>query len=152
MAFDSGLTMDERVTTLYQPDTLLPEQFLDTFRRKLLLEPEKKLMLAMLEDGVACFQKSLLARDGKGKAQFRDAEQWIFHGGESGIFSFELVCESLGLEPNYLRRGLKQWKQRRLAQTAPAPVTQLRPARPRPHRGPAQLGQHGRRLRRAARR
>ena len=59
MANDQGLTMEERVTSLFQPDTLLPEQYLDTYRRKLHLEPEKKLMLAILEDGIACFQKYL---------------------------------------------------------------------------------------------
>ncbi len=61
MAYENGLSMDERVTSLFQPDTLLPDQYLDTFRRKLHLEPEKKLMLAILEDAVACFQKYLLS-------------------------------------------------------------------------------------------
>jgi hypothetical protein len=80
------------------------------------LEPEKKLMLAILEDAVACFQKFLLARDSKGKAQFRDTEDWIFQGTDLGIFSFDIVCETLGLEPNYVRRGLAHWKKQRLAQ------------------------------------
>jgi len=68
MSYDTGLSMEERVTSLFQPDTLLPEQYLDTFRRKLYLEPEKKLMLAILEDAIACFQKYAFARDSKGKA------------------------------------------------------------------------------------
>ena len=76
-SYDTGLSMEERVTSLFQPDTLLPEQYLDTFRRKLHLEPEKKLMLAVLEDAIACYQKYLFARDSKGKALFEDAEQWI---------------------------------------------------------------------------
>lgn len=152
MAYENGLTMEERVTSLFQPDTLLPDQFLDTFRRKLHLEPEKKLMLAILEDAVACFQKYLTARDGKGKAQFRDTDEWIYRGGDSGVFSFDLVCETLGLEPNYLRRGLAQWKQQRLAQAAPAPVTALRPPRDKPRRGAAHSGRPKGRLRRVARR
>ena len=41
------------------------------------LEPEKKLMLAILEDAVACFQKYVFARDGKGKALFRETEDWV---------------------------------------------------------------------------
>ncbi len=152
MAYENGLTMEERVTSLFQPDTLLPDQFLDTFRRKLHLEPEKKLMLAILEDAVACFQKYLTARDSKGKAQFRDTDEWIFRGGDSGVFSFDLVCETLGLEPNYLRRGLAQWKKQRLAQTAPAQVIALRPPRDKPRRGAAHSGRPKARLRRAARR
>ena len=73
MSYDTGLSMEERVTSLFQPDTLLPEQYLDTFRRKLYLEPEKKLMLAILEDAIACFQKYAFARDSKGKALFTEA-------------------------------------------------------------------------------
>ena len=52
--------MEERVTSLFQPDTLLPEQYLDTFRRKLHLEPEKKLMLAILEDAHRLLSEILL--------------------------------------------------------------------------------------------
>ena len=77
MSYETGLTMEERVTTLFQPDTLLPDQYFDTFRRKLHLEPEKKLMLAILEDAVACYQKHVVARDGKGKALFHEAEAWV---------------------------------------------------------------------------
>ena len=39
--------------------------FLETFRRQSYLEPEKKLMLAVLENGVECFQKYAFARDRK---------------------------------------------------------------------------------------
>jgi len=141
--------MDERVTSLFQPDTLLPDQYLDTFRRKLHLEPEKKLMLAILEDAVACFQKYLFARDSKGKAQFRDTGDWIFQRDDSGVFSFNIVCETLGIEPNYLRRGLEQWQQRVTQQTQ-AQVIQLRPPRDKPRRGMAISGLPKPRLRRAA--
>jgi len=150
MAYEIGLTMEERITSLFQPDTLLPDQFLDTFRRKLHLEPEKKLMLAILEDAVACFQKFLLARDSKGKAQFRDTEDWIFQGTDLGIFSFDIVCETLGLEPNYVRRGLAHWKKQRVAQQTQAQVISLRPPRNKLRRGPALSGGPKPKLRRAA--
>jgi hypothetical protein len=127
MANDQGLSMEERVTSLFQPDTLLPEQYLDTYRRKLHLEPEKKLMLAILEDGIACFQKYLFARDSKGKALFREAEVWVEEKGGEAVFSFDAVCESLGLDPNYLRRGLRAWKARALAQHSQDRVVRLMP-------------------------
>ena len=127
MAHDQGLSMEERVTSLFQPDTLLPEQYLDTYRRKLHLEPEKKLMLAILEDGIACFQKYLFARDSKGKALFREADAWVEEKDGEAVFSFEAVCESLGLDPNYLRRGLSAWKAQALAQYSQARVVRLTP-------------------------
>lgn len=130
MVQDQGLSMEERVTSLFQPDTLLPGQYLDTFRRKLHLEPEKKLMLAILEDGIACFQKYLFARDSKGKALFREAEAWVEEKGSEAVFSFDSVCEALGLDPDYLRRGLANWKARALAQRNQIKVVRLAP-RPR---------------------
>ncbi|MGH7886967.1 MAG: hypothetical protein ACREPG_03810 [Candidatus Binatia bacterium] len=131
MAYDQRLSMEERVTSLFQPDTLLPEQYLDTFRRKLHLEPEKKLMLAILDDGIACFQKYVFARDGKGRALFREAETWVEEKGGEAVFSFDSVCESLGLDPDYLRRGMRTWKARALAQPSQGKVVPLTP-RPRP--------------------
>ena len=142
--------MEERVTSLFQPDTLLADQFLDTFRRKLHLEPEKKLMLAILEDAVACFQKYLFARDSKGKAQFRDTEDWFFQGSDLGIFSFDIVCETVGLEPNYVRRGLAHWKKQRLTPQTQVQIISLRPPRDKLRRTPARSGRPKPRLRRVA--
>jgi len=133
MSYDTGLSMEERVTSLFQPDTLLPDQYLDTFRRKLHLEPEKKLMLAILEDAIACFQKYIFAQDGKGKALFRESEGWIMEEAGEGIFAFDSVCEGLGLHPSYVRRGMAAWKDRTLAQRTQAKVYQLT-GRPRKHK------------------
>src|SRR5215813_3395800 len=106
MSYETGLSMEERVTSLFQPDTLLPEQYLDTFRRKLHLEPEKKLMLAILEDAIACYQKYVLVRDFKGKSLFGEAEGWVLDRGGESIYAFDSVFESLGLNADYLRRGM----------------------------------------------
>ena len=111
MSYETGLSMEERVTSLFQPDTLLPEQYLDTFRRKLHLEPEKKLMLAVLEDAIACFQKYVFAREGKGKILFQEAEDWVQDTNSDWLFSFANVCETLGFNPDYLRQGLVRWKE-----------------------------------------
>jgi hypothetical protein len=97
--------MEERVTSLFQPDTLLPEQYLETFRRKLHLEPEKKLMLAVLEDAIACFQKYVFARDGKGRMLFQEAADWVQDSNSDWLFSFANVCKTLSFSPEYLRRA-----------------------------------------------
>jgi hypothetical protein len=44
--------LDERIGSLFQPDTLLGEDYAANFRRKIPLEPERILLLAILEDGV----------------------------------------------------------------------------------------------------
>jgi hypothetical protein len=150
MSYETGLSMEERVTSLFQPDTLLPEQYLDTFRRKLHLEPEKKLMLALLEDAIACYQKYLFARDSKGKALFEEAEEWVRQPGGS-VFAFDSVCELLGLNPDYLRRGMAEWKQAALTQRAAAKVYQLAPE-PRKQRRGAAVSRRSRRTRQRLRR
>lgn len=150
MSYDTGLSMEERVTSLFQPDTLLPDQYLDTYRRKLHLEPEKKLMLAVLEDAIACYQKYLFARDSKGKALFDEAKDWVEETGSGSVFAFDSVCETLGLNPDYLRRGMVEWKKTALAQRAQAKISQLTPRPQRQRRRAAVPRRAARRLRRAA--
>ncbi len=41
--------------SLLQPDGLFPVPYLETIRNKVYVDPEKMLMLAVLEDGIACF-------------------------------------------------------------------------------------------------
>jgi hypothetical protein len=91
------------------------------------LEPEKRLMLAVIEDAVACFQKYIHARDTRGRTMFREAEQWILEKNSDGLFSFESVCEVLGLNPDYVRHGLMQWKEAKLASRPRANVYRLAP-------------------------
>jgi hypothetical protein len=108
----AGFGGDERIASLFQPDAVLAEQYFDNFRRKSPLEPEKALFLAVLEDGIRCFQDNLFTENDKKKILFQDAEKWLF-GDESGwIFSFASVCAVLGLDPQYLRRGLRNWQER----------------------------------------
>ncbi len=49
--------LDERIGSLFQPDTLLAEDYAANFRRKIPLEAERTLLLAVLEDGIRCFKK-----------------------------------------------------------------------------------------------
>ena len=150
MSYDTGLSMEERVTSLFQPDTLLPDQYFETFRRKFHLEPEKKLMLAILEDAVACFQKYIFARDGKGKMLFRESEEWVEGRNADGIFSFDSVCEMLGFDPAYLRQGLVGWREKALSQHAHAKVYQFKPRRRKSKRGAAISSRSHQRMRRVA--
>ena len=116
MAYDAFLGVEEKMGSLFQPDTLLPAQYFDTFRRKANSEPEKKLMLAILEDAIDCFQKYIFARDGRGKGIFREAEDWILEENGDRLFSFETVCDGLGFNPSYVRQGLLRWKEMALAE------------------------------------
>lgn len=110
---------------LFQPDTILAPQFFATLRRQ---APSKRgewqLIIAVLEDAINCFQKYFLARDNQGRRLFRDAYEWIMvsqrphapsRGNDDVGFTFEYICEVLGLEPDYLRGGLERWREQQLA-------------------------------------
>ena len=125
MANEMTTNVEERVASLFQPDTLLPAQFLETYRRKSHMEPETRLMLAVLEDAVACFQKYVVARDERGVELFREAEQWILQEDSEWLFSFDNICESLGINPEYLRGGLVRWKQAVLQKQPKAKVYEI---------------------------
>ena len=107
-------TLDEKLPGLFEPDTLLPIQYFEAMRRKHLLEGEKRLILSVLEDAVECFMKCIDSTTNKGQRLFRDADDWINLEDKHWVFSFDNVCEMLDIEPEYLRRGLQRWKERRL--------------------------------------
>lgn len=99
---------------LLEAETVIFDKFDEVFRRKQHIEPEKGLMFAILEEGISCFQRQLFARTQKGKNLFREAEAWILEQNSDGIFSFENICDTLGLSSNYLRAGLTAWKNQQL--------------------------------------
>jgi hypothetical protein len=105
----TGLTAEERIGVRFQPDSLLSAQYFDTLRRKSFLEPEKRLMLAILEDAVDCFQNNVLAQSLKSRRLFQEAEKWIVEVDGDWFFSFENICETLEINPAYVREGLLQW-------------------------------------------
>ena len=82
-----------RIESLFQPDILLSFQHQATYRRRFNLEPEKLLMLAVLEDAIVCFQDNLGATCRRKQALYTDAEQWILDNDTSYLFSFENVCK-----------------------------------------------------------
>jgi hypothetical protein len=103
---------EDKISSLFQPDTVLSEQYFENLRRKTYFEPEKRLMLAVLEDAIRCYQDNLHARKSKRRRLFEETEEWIVTGTDDYVFSFRHVCEALGLSPEYLRQGMLRWKQR----------------------------------------
>lgn len=116
---------EEKTFSLFQPDILLPAQYFATTKRKDHLDPEKKLMLAVLEDAIWCFQHCLLAQDKRGKSLFSEAEEWIMEEHTDWLFSFQNICEVLGLNPQYVREGLIRWKRKALNGRVQAQVFRL---------------------------
>ena len=87
---------------LLQEAPVLPEQF---FWQEKLDKPEKKLMEAVLDDALACWQR------GKNKAHARrlkkEAEEWFFSEECQWPFSFLYICDVLGFDGGNIRELIK---------------------------------------------
>ena len=96
---------------IFQPDILIGAQYETTQCRRFHLEPERVLMLAVLQDAVLCFQDHVAATCQRKQMLHRDAAEWIFSTDRSYLFSFENICDALGYDADYMRQGLARWKQ-----------------------------------------
>ena len=103
-------------TALFQPDSLLPTQFFTTLRQKSYTTGERRLMVAILEDAVECFQKYLWATSNRSRQLRADAEAWFLSDDTSWPFSFLNICEALDIHPLLFRQGLLRWKGQQLTQ------------------------------------
>jgi hypothetical protein len=102
----------EERAPLFEPDVLLPSQYFDRVRRSAEYESERRLMVAVLEQGVNDYLKNLDARDPRQQELWREAEAWVEDRDPRWIFSFENICHVLAIEPEYLRRGLHACRER----------------------------------------
>jgi hypothetical protein len=107
---------------------LTPGQYYDGIRADdSCARPIKRLMLAVLEDAMRCYQAYTNSRSGAQRRLFVDAEAWLMDRKADGPFAFEAVCETLGIDPRCLREGLRRWRlqqidglnPRRLARRSP---------------------------------
>jgi hypothetical protein len=87
-----------------------PAQFYDPPTNLAHGRPEAELMRAVLKDALLCFQKGLVHPGRRVQRLAREAEEWLFSDDDSWPCSFVSICAVLGLEPEYLRRGLRSWR------------------------------------------
>jgi hypothetical protein len=97
------------IGALFETDTLASERYQRLFRSSQ-IPPEKRLILAILDDAVQSFIATMRPRNPKELREFEAAQTWIMEANSDWIFSFESVCDQLGLDPDYLRGGLQKLK------------------------------------------
>lgn len=112
---------------LFQPDALLPSQYFETLKKRVPSEPEYRLVLAVLQDAIECFQKPVRARDRKARERFEDAAAWLASDDRKWPYSFINICELLCLDPAYIRRGLTAWQEAQAPLRSCATVLALKP-------------------------
>jgi len=118
------LTTLETIIDASVPETILPIQYFDRLTARVTDVPEKRLMFAVLLDAVIHLQR----RDSRGAAE---AVEWIEGEPDGSVFSFQNICESLGLEPTGLARALLAWHYGPRTARLGVPARQLRTAHPK---------------------
>jgi len=99
--------VDSPSSYILQPDVALPAQYFRASRIQ--AQGEQRLLLAVLEDAIVCFRKNAFARDRRGQRLFRETREWMMSQ-DRQAFSFEYVCDVLGIEPQAVRRSLESWR------------------------------------------
>jgi hypothetical protein len=85
---------------------VLPSEGSGPFRYGASRQPEKLLLLAVLQEGIATFVRCREASTRRERREFVAAEEWLTSEARSGPFDFENVCAALDFEPSYLRARL----------------------------------------------
>ena len=78
-------------------------------------------MHAILEEAIKTYRMHVSAKGGRDYRLFIDAQNWIMARNDEWLFSFENICEVLGLDPDFVRSGMNRWKdqQRDVATSVP---------------------------------
>jgi hypothetical protein len=96
----------DKLDMMFEPDPVVSHLYLESFKPRHQLEPEKELMLAVLTDAIECMQKHSDSRQATGIKLYQEAKEWIFDENERDAFSFLNICAALNLDPCYIRRGI----------------------------------------------
>lgn len=98
-----------------ESDALLPAQFYGPRRGNAALEPQKRLMMAILVDAIRCYQRNFAAVTLRKRREFREAQNWLFKDRNDGPFAFDTVCYVLETDPDLLRQRLIRLQYARVA-------------------------------------
>lgn len=93
-------------------DTLLPSQFWATLADPR-SEPEKRLMVAVLEEAMSLYLNAGGTAAEDRRALVREAERWFASDDRGATFTFGSICDILGLDTGRVRHALAAWRRRR---------------------------------------
>jgi hypothetical protein len=89
-------------------------------------EPENRLMLAVLEEALVTFQRGLDSPVAERRKRYCEVDKWVSSTDTDWPFSFENICSTLRIDPDYIRSGLHTMKNRSLLRRDAAKGRKLR--------------------------
>lgn len=108
---------------------------LDKVPDELAREPENRLMLAVLEEALVTFQRGLNSPVAERRQRFFEVDRWVAERDSDWPFSFENICSTLRIDPDYIRAGLRHMKCQQLARATATRGRKLRRERIYDRRG-----------------
>jgi hypothetical protein len=100
--------MEETSRVRPEPDVIIPAHLLG----RTIATPEKRLLLAVLEEAVGTYHRYVVATDPRDRSIFVAVEEWFACEDATWLYSFVSICDALGLEATYVRSGLRPWVER----------------------------------------
>lgn len=111
------------VPRFFAPDIITPDQHLDRIRPASADCPEIRLMLAVMENGIATYLRyaaeAQIPAKRRARRLFGEAKAWVESSDTSWPYSFENLCTALGFDPGQLRKGLGSWEMANMMQRRP---------------------------------
>lgn len=111
---------------VFEDDIMLPEQYFARLRLRADYPGEQRLLLAVLEDAVHCFQTNIGARTPRRRNIFEQAEEWLLGGPCDALVTFDYVCDVFGMDAEYMRAGIRRWRDRHLTDAGAVHDTAVR--------------------------
>lgn len=114
-----ALSIEQRKGAWKVPDVefgiILPVQFGGIYGGGKAASGVQRLMLAVLEDAIRCWQGDVwvthraAARKHLRSRAAHEAEQWLFECDDNGPFSYRTICETLEIDAEWLRKGMREF-------------------------------------------
>jgi hypothetical protein len=95
------------------PLVTLPAQFNDLSRRSYFQDGERRLMVAVLEAGIHDYLINANPKTAEQRMRFAEVSHWMdLSSPRPYLFSFQGLCDALGIDPRALRRMLEAMRRR----------------------------------------
>ena len=95
----------------FAPDIITPEQYADRMKPASADRPEIRLMLAVMENGIATYLRyaldACIPAKRRARRLFGEAKAWVESDDISWPYSFANLCTALGFDVSQMRRGLE---------------------------------------------
>ncbi len=101
------------------PAFVLPEQFYHRPAQADASNGPTALMLATLEDALLCIQRQFTSAKKRDQRLAKEATAWIFSNDTCWPFACANICNTLGIDLDYLRLKVQKLTQARLATETP---------------------------------